>query len=197
MSESAQPSQQDLRHESFFRESSETSAPKPVQTREFPHIPRLGPAIYNDEVGSVGIRGVLLHEGGVSGALYAQVPIEFQKVYTDAGWWMVRGRDGQLLPTYTILAKDEDHEDVDCILLGAGKEIHGMDNKSNLRDSRIHDDIPLRTGHENERWPEIEAVLGPIEPPAEPKQKTRGRRAKPSKAAPDDGFPVIGAAPKG
>jgi hypothetical protein len=121
--------------------------------------------------------------------LYLQVPVEYQKQFMDLGWQLVTGGNGKLMPAYTIRAADDEHEDVDCILLGAGKEIAGIDRTSNARECRVHDEIPLRTGHANERWPEVAAILGPLVLDSDPEELP----APTPRSAPDDGVPTIGA----
>ena len=136
------------RHESFFRKSAEASAlTSPTGPRDFEGcIPRLGPVIHNISTGALGTRGVLLYSGGRPGYLYAQIPLDREKQYTDLGWDRVVGGDGNPLPTYTIRGPAGA---VDCVLLAVGQPIPGLTNSSMLADCLVHDDIPLRTGIAN------------------------------------------------
>ena len=149
------------RRETFFRRSAEQSRAVVEQTYDFDCVPRLGPSIFNSETNARGTRGVLLQNGGGTGFIYTQIPVEHLKRYTDRGWSQVTGSHGEPMPTYRVHGPKGS---VDCILLGAGKRIAGIPDNSNVRECLVHRDIFERTGHKNELSEEIAAQIAPPKP---------------------------------
>lgn len=100
-------------------------------------IPKLGPSIKGEKVPA------LLKGGGITGVIYAQIPLVHMKLYESYGWGQVIGSDGSPLPVYAIEGPEGR---VDCVLLCKGRAIPGVSPNSNKRLCRIHKEIRRITG---------------------------------------------------